>query len=229
MLIDAGPIDAGPSVSAYLKKQGISSLDIIVATHPHEDHIGGLPFLLRTIPVKEFVDSGYPHTSPVYEQTLNLIEEKNIPYRIVGYGDSIDFDPAVTIAVLNPIEKTFDDVNDNSVIIKLTYGRESFLFMGDAGTPVENALLNDGVDLDANILKVGHHGSSDATSKKFLSAVVPLFSIIEVGADNSFNHPSSRVISRLEQSGSSVFRTDLDGTVTIKTDGIQANVTTERS
>ncbi|MEN6609241.1 MAG: MBL fold metallo-hydrolase [Methanoregulaceae archaeon] len=229
MLIDAGPGEAGPVVSAYLKRQGISVLDIMVATHPHEDHVGGMPFLLKTIPVKEFIDSGYPHTAPDYERTLNLIDEKNIPYRTVRYGDSIRFDPDVTVSVLNPGEKIFEEVNDNSVVLKLTYGRESFLFMGDAGIPVEIALLEKGVDLDANILKVGHHGSSDATSKKFLSAVVPLFSVIEVGADNSYNHPSPKVISRLEQGGSSVFRTDQDGTVIIRTNGIQANITRERS
>lgn len=226
MLIDAGPDDAGAAVVSYLKKQGIRSLDVVVATHPHSDHIGGMSAVLNNIPVKQFIDSGFPSTTPDYEDMLNIIDKKNIPFRTVSAGDIISLDPSLTITVLNP-QKTFfaDDVNQNSIVLRVTYGKTAFLLVGDAGFVAENAMMMSGEELGADVLKGGHHGSSSSTSAQFLNAVVPQIGVIEVGAGNSYGHPTATTLKRLKTAGVDVYRTDLDGTISIVSDGLTVKVT----
>ena len=218
MLIDAGPTDAGSTVTSDLKGLGINTLDIVLATHPHEDHIGGMSSVLNNFNVKQFIDSGYPHTTKTYETMLNTIDQKNIPFKTVKAGDTINLDPGLTISVLNPTSKFSDDINQNSVVLKMTYGGVSFLFMGDANADAESKIANSGTNLQADILKVGHHGSATSTSSAFLTKVHPKISVIEVGAGNSYGHPTSATLGRLAQVGSAVYRTDLNGDVTVTTD-----------
>lgn len=224
MLIDAGPTDTGSKVVKYLQDRGISTIDVVVATHPHEDHIGGMAAVLNAFIVKQFVDSGYPHTTSTYENMLNLIDKKNIPFRTVTNGDTIAFDPAISVQVLNPQKSFTDDINQNSVVLKMTYGKVSSLFTGDAGEPIENSYA--GIAGHADILKVAHHGSSTSTGSAFLSKITPPISVIEVGAGNSYGHPTSATLQRLQQAGTKVYRTDLDGTITITSDGNTYSVDT---
>jgi len=207
MLIDAGPTDAGSTVSNYLRSRGISTIDMVVATHPHEDHIGGMSTVLNGFTVKQFVDSGYPHTTSTYENMLILIDKKNIPFRTVAKGDTISLDPSVSITVLNPPLLFSDEINENSVVLKIVYGKVTFLFMGDASSITDHA----------DILKVPHHGSNTGASS--LLQIDPAVSIIEVGAGNSYGHPTATTLQRLQQTGSGIYRTDRDGTIIVTSNG----------
>lgn len=228
MLIDAGESDQGQVVTDYLQGQGISTLDYVVATHPHSDHIGGMDDVLNNFQVEHFIDSGYPHTTQTYENMLTTIDEKNIPFEVAQAGQTIDFDPTVEIEVLNPASTYSDDLNENSVVIRVTYGETSFLLMGDAGLESEEKIMETGYNVDSDILKVGHHGSMSATGDAFVSSVSPKVSIIEVGAGNSYSHPNSEIVKRLQKT-STVYRTDLDGTTIVTTDGSTYSVTTENN
>jgi len=229
MLIDAGEKDKGDDVAKYIKSEGITSLDYVVATHPHADHIGGMSVILNSFPIAHFIDSGYPHTSKTYENMLNTINSKNIPFTVVKRGDKIDFAPGIDIEVLNPEDSYFtDDLNQNSIVLKVTDGTVSFMLTGDAGTEAENAIMQDGYDVNAEILKVGHHGSSTSSGETFISAVSPAVSIIEVGANNDYGHPHSETLQTL-QKVSTVYRTDYDGSITVTTDGSSYSVSTENT
>ena len=228
MLIDAGESDQGEVVTDYLQDQGISTLDYVVATHPHSDHIGGMNDVLNNFQVEHFIDSGYPHTSKTYENMLITIDQKDIPFEVVKAGQTIDFGPAVDIEVLNPGTTYSDDLNENSVVLKVTYGDTSFLLMGDAGLESEEHIMEAGYNVDSDILKVGHHASRSASGATFISAVSPELSVIEVGAGNSYGHPHTEILNRL-QKASTVYRTDLDGTIIVTTDGSTFTVTTDKS
>ena len=229
VLIDGGEQDMGPRVESYLRNHGVSSLDIMVATHPHSDHVGGLIAVLNDIPVKQVLDIGQAHPSPLYETFLTLINQKNIPYKNPQQGQTIDLDPNLKIEVLNPPATQFtDDLNQNSIVLKVVFNKVSFLLTGDAGFEAENSILAYGYDLKSDILKVGHHGSSSASSPTFLSKVRPAISVIEVGAGNDYGHPAQTTLDALQQIGSKICRTDLNGNIIITTDGVTYSVTTQR-
>ncbi len=227
VLIDAGTKDMGPRVESYLSGHGVSSLYLVVATHPHDDHIGGLLNILNDLPVGQVLDSGQVHTTQTYENFLTLVDQKNIPFAVAERGQTIDLDPRLKIEVLSPPATLFaKDLNQNSVVLKVTYNKVSFLFMGDAGVVAENSIKAAGYDLKSDILKVGHHGSSSSSSQAFLSRVTPTSSIIEVGAGNAYGHPTSKTLSALQNTGTKIYRTDLDGNIVITTDGQTYTVTT---
>ena len=229
MLVDAGDNGKGDDVANFVKGEGITSLDYVVATHPHADHIGGMSVILDEFPIENFIDSGYPHTTKTYEDMLTKIDSKSIPFTTVKRGNNIDFASGITVEVLNPGSSYFtDDLNQNSVVLKVTDGQVSFLLMGDAGIEAENAIMNEGYEVDADILKVGHHGSRTASSATFISAVSPDVSVIEVGEGNEYGHPHTEALEIL-QKASTIYRTDYDGTVTVTTDGSTYTVTTENT
>ena len=228
MLIDAGENNMGFTVSALLKEKGASSLDYVVATHPHADHIGGLLTILNEYTVGQFINSGYPHTSQTYEDVLTTIDTKNIPFHIAERGENIDLDPGIEIQVLNPGKEQSEDLNENSVVLKIIDKDVSFLLMGDAGLEAESSIMAAGYEVDADILKVGHHASTSGSGQSFISAVSPEISIIEVGANNDYGHPHAETLQRL-LSVSTVYRTDDQGTITITTDGSTYTVTTKKT
>ena len=228
MLIDSGEIGKGDDVATYVKSEGITSLDYVVATHPHSDHIGGMSVILNDFPIGHFVDSGYPYTSKTYENMLTTIDKKNIPFSTPKRGDKIDFSSGIDVQVLNPGNTYFtDDVNQNSIVLKVTDGKVTFLLMGDAGLEAESAIMRAGYNVDADVLKVGHHGSRTSSGASFINAVSPAVSVIEVGAGNDYGHPHQETLDRL-QKVSKVYRTDLDGTTTITTDGSAYSVSTKK-
>ena len=220
MLIDAGESNDALKISSIIPHNKV--IDVVVATHAHSDHIGGMNNILKTHKVRQFIDSGYPHTSMIYETMLSTILENNMNYSIVNTGDIIEFDPDVNVKVLNPQSKLHDEINENSVVILMTYRNVSFLFTGDAES---NAEMIYGKQLKhVDILKVAHHGSSSSTSSYLISRIHPDVSIISVGKDNQYNHPDNSVITRLKSDGSRVYRTDEDGTIVVTTNGEQYSV-----
>jgi len=229
ILIDGGEQEMGGRVESYLRDHGVTSLDLMIATHPHDDHIGGLITILKDFPINQVLDSGQAHTTQTFSTYLNLIDQKNIPFETAQRGQTIDLDPAIEIEVLSPPSTLFqDDLNQNSIVLKITYNKVSFLLMGDAGIEAEESLLSSGYDLNSDILKVGHHGSSSASSPAFLRMVTPTSSIVEVGENNDYGHPTAKTLSALQNIGSEIYRTDANGDITITTDGESYTVTSEK-
>lgn len=230
MLVDGGPGEAGASVASYLKSLGVSTIDVLVSTHPHADHIGGLLTVLREYPVKVVYDSGMPHTTQTYEEYLTLIDQKNIRYIVPQPGDVIDLGTGLTVQVLSPPPGGIagGDLNENSIVLKITFGDTGFLLASDAGFPAENAMLSSGFDLKSDVLKVGHHGSKYSSGTAFLKAIGPKYAVIEVGAGNPYGHPAQATVARLEEIGSKVYRTDRDGNIVMTSDGRGIMVSTQR-
>lgn len=229
ILIDAGEVDEGDVVVRDLKALGVKKIDLLVATHPHSDHIGGMQNVLSAFPVDRVLDTGMPHTSSLYENFLTTIEEKNIRYTVAEQGETIDLDPALRVLVLSPPkDKVGDDLNENSIVLRISYGTVDLLFTGDAGKEAENALLKTGYPIDAEVLKVGHHGSSGSTGKEFLVRVNPGAAVISVGAGNPYGHPHEETLDTLDAAGVAVYRTDRDGTVLVTSDGAAYSITTTK-
>lgn len=226
MLIDAGLPDAAPTVINLLKRENVSALDIALATHAHGDHIGGMPDVLETFPVHEFVWNGHPRKAIPYIKLMDEIAKKKIPLTAVSAGDTISLDPELSIAVLNPPEPGFDDPNNNSIVLRMTYRNVSFLFTGDAAQESEASMLAGNMTLSADILKVGHHGNVHSTSTEFLAAVHPSLAIIEVGEASEGHHPSDKTLARLAKANVTLYRTDRDGIIEVSTNGTGYAVTT---
>lgn len=224
MLIDASERGMADRIIAYLGDQNVERLDVVVATHAHSDHIGGLRDVISAYPVGEFVDAAQPHSTATYENLLALIEEEGIPYTAAERGQTIALDPDLEILILNPAAEPIGEINQDSVVLKVTYNEISYLFVGDAEKPAEESMMEAGLDLDADVLKVGHHASRYGSSAEFLSAVSPAISVIQVGAGNSYGHPHEEAVERIEATGSRIYRTDLDGTVVVATDGTKLTV-----
>jgi competence protein ComEC len=228
ILIDAGEIDQGDRVVGDLRKLGVSRIDLLVATHPHSDHIGGMQKVLAAFPVGKVLDAGMPTASPLYEHFLETVDKENIPYLTAEQGQTIDLDSSLDILVLSPPKERLDaDLNANSIVLKISYGTISFLFTGDTGDAAETALLKSGYPPGAQVLKTAHHGSSDATSKAFLARVGPEVAVISVGKDNPYGHPHKETLDALEESVPALYRTDRDGTILVRSDGTSYSVTTE--
>lgn len=224
LLVDGGTKDAGKDVVNYLRKHGVEKLDYVVATHPDADHIGGLHSVLNSISIKNFVDSGKTHTSQTYEEMLQLILDKNIPFIVPKTGDTIPLDEELDISVIHMGDKSADN-NEASIVLKLSYGETSFLLMGDADIRVEKDILEE-TNVKATVLKAGHHGSDTSSSQDFIEAVNPEVTILSYGKDNSYGHPNTEVKSRLERISSQLYATAIVGNIVVETDGVDYNVIT---
>ena len=221
ILVDAGEAGTADTVVSYLKEKGIKNIDCCIATHPHSDHIGALyrifeEFSVDTVLLPDIPDELIPTTS-TYEKFLDGLENvKNIIP--AGAGDNFDFG-SLNLDILGPV-KEYDDLNQMSLVSKVSFGNTSVMLTGDAETPAETDMLKKrNVDYSADILKVGHHGSKTSTSEKWLKTVNPQFAVVSCGLDNDYGHPHKSIVNRLEDFGVEYYRTDLEGHILFKSDG----------
>ncbi|MFF5995311.1 MBL fold metallo-hydrolase [Lysinibacillus sp. KU-BSD001] len=217
MLIDGGVKGEGNNIVAYLRAQGVKQLDYVVATHPDADHIGGLISVLNSISVKNFIDSGKVHTSQTYEQMITLVGDKGIPYTVPKTGETVNLDEELDIIVVSADEHAADN-NEASIVLKVTYGEVSFLLTGDAGVEMEKEMMAT-QNVQATILKAGHHGSNTSSSLAFIQAVQPEATILSYGQDNKYGHPHIEVIESLQTVHSQIYSTAEGGHIVVTTDG----------
>lgn len=236
MLVDAGneKADVERVILPYLRNRGVSSLDYLVLTHPDQDHVGGMPALLDSFPVATFVDPVHPgETNQAYLQSLQRVQTKNIKAAKARRGQTgIDLGPDTTVQMLAPEDPLLTDTksfnNSNSVVLRVTLGSVSALLTGDIEQEAEERILGHRDNIRSQILKVGHHGSRYASSDPFLDAIQPEVALISAGKNNSYGHPHSQLLQRLERRQVKIFRTDAHGTIEVTTDGREYRTATEK-
>ncbi len=219
ILIDGGPMDAYPQLVGYLKAAGVEKIDLLIATHPDGDHIGGLLKVLEAFPVVTVLDSGKEHTTLTYQRYKEAV--KGLPdtgFKLGRAGDRYTFG-GVDLSIIHPGANLPGNNNDSSIVARLTYGDVSFLFTGDAEEKAEAEMLSRGLPVRSSVLKVGHHGSKSSTSTRFLSAVSPKSAVISCGESNRWGHPTPEVMRSLKQRNIEIYRTDLQGTILMLSDG----------
>lgn len=220
MLIDAAESGYSYQIISTIEDLGYSEINYLVATHPHSDHIGGMADVVNSFDIGEIYMPNAVTDTATYENLLTVISDKNYSINTAKAGEVIYSDSECEIEILAPVSEEYSNLNNYSVVVKITYGVNSFLFTGDAEVLVEEELIgNSSSKLDCDVLKVSHHGSNSSSSDEFIKAVSPEYAVISVGAGNSYGHPHEEILQKLVGIGAEVFRTDSDGTVTITCDG----------
>ena len=220
VLIDGGSATASQTVIDYLDYLNITHIHLVIATHMHEDHIGGLvPILNSTITIDEILVNNQTHTSNTYNKFITLAQTHNLT--VAQRGQTFILTETANLTIVNPVQPLeFGDQNDNSVVTKLQVANTSFLFMGDAEEPAEQSMLvSSVVSIKCDVLKVGHHGSYTATSQTFLDIASPTYAIISAGQDNSYGHPHNVTIQKMLTKNVTVYTTIASGTIIAQTDG----------
>lgn len=227
ILIDGGPPKAGDKIVTYLQEQNVREIDLLIATHPDFDHIGGLIKVMQSFPIKQIVDSGKLHTTKTYIQYINQIRKNKIPVNFVNKNERLSVDPQIQINVLNSYEKNKSN-NQSSIVLKLTYETIDFLFMGDIERRQELKIMEE-EDIQSEIIKVAHHGSKTSSSLSFLQEVNPSIALLTYHKRNKFGHPVSRVIENLNKVDAQIYSTAVFGNVVIVTNGKDYFVLPEKS
>ena len=227
MLIDGGNAADSNVIYTVLNKYNIDTLEYVVATHAHEDHIGGLSGAFRACNVKNVLCPVTDYNSKTFDNFKNSVSDQELTITIPTAGTSFSLGSA-KVDVFGPC-KTYEDTNDTSIVLKITYGETSFLFTGDAGYEAEHDMINAGYDLSATVLKVGHHGSSTSSSYVFLREVMPKYAIISVGEDNNYGHPHEDALSRFRDANAKIYRTDMQGDIICISDGKTVTISTNRN
>ena len=215
MLIDAGNNEDGPYLVNYFKSLGIEKFEYVIGTHAHEDHIGGMDDIIKNFSIGTFYMPEVLTTTKTFEDILDALEEKQVAFNSPEIDKSFTF-ADTTIETLY-IDNNSNNLNDSSIVLRLKHGTNTFLFTGDASTKVEKRLLNKNIQSD--VLKLGHHGSSYSTSKAFLDKVNPTYAIISVGENNTYKHPQDEIIKRLENKNIKIYRTDESGSIVAESNG----------
>lgn len=239
MLIDSGEKEEADTVLDYLKKQKVTRLDYIIVTHPHSDHMGSMSEIISALSVGKVIaprvsDEMTP-TSKTYESFLLALRNKALkltaakPGTVYTFEDSSeDGKKPPEFEILAPLDD-YDDLNNYSVVLRLTYGSTAYLFMGDAEKKSEKAILESGANVSADVLKVGHHGSSTSTGSGFLEEVSPDICIIQCGAGNTYGHPHKDTVEAIEKAGAKWYSNDRDGTIIVYSDGERLYIQTEKA
>ncbi len=230
ILIDAGLKSGSNNLVNYLQELGVEKLDIVIATHPHADHIGGMEKVIQTFTIGEIympkvADSQIP-TTVTYTKFLEAIQSKGLRINQAKAGTVILNSGNAVFEILAPNSTSYKKLNDYSVVTKLTYGSQKFIFTGDAEKTSEDEMLKKHYDLSCNILKLAHHGSSSSSTDSFLKAASPAIAIVSCGIDNDYGHPHKEIIKKMNVNNITVYRTDTHGTILAETDGTNYHITT---
>ena len=225
MLIDAGKRGSGKTVVNFIKSKGYDKINYVVATHPHEDHIGGMIAVLNEFEVENFYMPEVSATTKVFSDMLDAVENNGCNAIYARGGKTIFEKGSLKAMFLAPLSTFYESTNDYSAVVKITYKDSSFLFMGDAEKLSEKEILNKGFDVKADVLKVGHHGSSTSSHYNFIKKVMPKFAVISCGKDNEYGHPHQETLDTLEKFKIPVYYTNGTGNVMVYTDGIEYTVT----
>ena len=232
MLVDAGENKAFERIDAFLKAQKVARLDVVIATHPHSDHIGGMKKVIEAYEIGAFYMPEVIHDTATFEKMLLALAEQGVPcaYLAAEDGSYLEWDPSVEVSVLSPCSGVnYDDLNDWSCMVRVRYGDNAILLTGDAETHAEKMALSRFPKecFRADVLKLGHHGSSTSTSRAFLEAVNPTAAIASLGEDNSYGHPHRETVQLLKEAGIEFYRTDQDGTISVTLSGTKVQIARE--
>jgi competence protein ComEC len=218
MLVDAGNNGDAQTIKTYLDKQGVKELEYFVGTHKDEDHIGSADTIINSYKVGKVYFPKQTATTQTFKSFATAVKGKGLSLTVPRVGEQFKLGDA-TITVLAPNGTSYEDSNDYSIVLKVTYGNTSFLLTGDAEAQSEKEMVASGMDLSATVLKAGHHGSKTSTSQAFLDKVNPKYAVVSVGKDNKYKHPSQESMDRLKSKGVKVYRTDEQGTVVATSNG----------
>lgn len=225
MLIDAGNNEDGPLLVQYFKEQNMTKFDYLIATHPHEDHIGGMDDIIKNFDIEKIYMPNVTTTTKTFLDVLNAMEEKNMTFDVPNIGQNFALGHTLFQVMYTGSDKK--NLNNSSIILKANFKNTSYLFTGDATSEVEKKILSK--DIKATVLKVGHHGSKYSTTTEFLNQVNPKYAIISVGKNNSYNHPNQITIDKLTKKNIEIHRTDQEGSIFLKSDGKTINITSKQT
>ena len=225
MLYDGGNVDDGSLIVSYLQSQGVEQLEYVFCSHAHEDHVGGLAAALAYFPAYHVYSPVADASTKCFQDFVKYTQQQGLQVEVPAVGTMWPLGGA-TVTMLGPVAQ-YSDTNDTSLVLRIDYGSTSFLLTGDMEKTAETDLVNSGANLRADVLQVGHHGSSTSTSYLFLNAVLPEMGVISCGVNNKYGHPHEETLSILRDAGVDVYRTDLQGTITIGSDGQNYTVGTE--
>ena len=225
MLYDGGNVDDGSLVVSYLQSQGVEQLEYVFCSHAHEDHVGGLAAALAYFPAYHVYSPVTEASTKCFKDFVKYTQQQGLQVEVPAVGTTWPLGGA-TVTMVGPVAQ-YSDTNDTSIVLRIEYGSTSFLLTGDMEKTAETDLVNSGVNLRADVLQVGHHGSSTSTGYLFLNSVLPEMAVISCGVNNKYGHPHEETLSILRDAGVNVYRTDLQGTITIGSDGQNYTVGTE--
>ena len=231
LVIDGGESGDASTIIQYLQKQGVERIDYYLNTHPHSDHYGGITQVMQAIPTGEFFHHPVPEehtpTTRSYQKLIQYLLDSKTKTTVLDPGDTLDLGGGAVLTILAPLEG-YEDMNNNSLVGRLTFGERAFLFTGDAEKKSEKAILESGVELSADVYSIPHHGSNTGMTQKFLDQVKPQYATISVGKDNDYGHPHRDTIQRLSEGEIPCLRTDLLGNIVFETDGKTLSLSTDR-
>lgn len=219
LLIDAGPSQNTDKLISFLKSQKIRKLDYVIATHPHEDHIGGMPAIIKKYPIDKFYAPKIIANTQFFENMVTALKDKDMKIYPAKSGMSIDLGKNTKCNIIAPNNNKYENLNDYSIVLVISYKNCKFLFTGDAENLSEEEILNNNYDISCNVLKIGHHGSKTSSSDEFLDKTRANIAVISCGKDNDYGHPNKTTLEKLKRHNIKIYRTDLEGNIILTSNG----------